>query len=62
MTDIFDMRIDRSVIEEIRIAHDLAHEIFTGDDLPFPGDDVLEELKFGFCQERFRISSDDHQL
>lgn len=62
MTDIFDMCIDRPVVEEIRIAHDLTHEILTGNDLPFPGDDVLEELEFGFCQERFRVSPDDHQL
>ena len=46
MTDILDMCVYGSVVEEIRIAHNLSHEVFSRDDFSLMSNDVFEELKF----------------
>lgn len=56
------MCIDSSVVEEIRITHNLSHEIFSGDDFSLMSNDVFEELKFRFSEEGLAISSDDLEI
>lgn len=62
MTDIFDMCIDSTVIEKIRIPHNLMHEIITRDDFTSTIENIGEYLKFRFCQDNILLSSDNPEL
>lgn len=62
MTDIFDMSIYRPIIEKIRISHNFSHQIISRDYLTLSGNDVFQNMEFGFRQKGLAASPDDFEL